>query len=468
MATSVAAAEPAWMTTLFRPTNRFRDEIREWEDNDFYDLPQELTEVELLPHLTPQDVLATAGIAWGGFCFFLLDMIVWMTPGVYICIVEPWVVPSANSRVLSLGANNHRDHNLSVYVALGTPSTAAGVTCDCVLRLLATSEHPDVGILGRQTAAPPPLSGAALALFFLESRSCLRQVTLSHMLLSEDLCRALATMPRLDVELKILCCGLEGGDAAGAFVECLHSDRGPVKLDACVIASQIIASALTGDSRVTRFKPYHVPTNDAHMAVFSAALANNRGLLVLELQGSSFSDANWSVLCESLQAHSTLTILVLRNTSPWSPADGRMVLTEDQKVHRTRAMMQQNTVLHTIDLSDEHFPHQSYDQQIYDEDISPHLEMNRFRPRVHAIKKADFSLRRPLLGLALQTDSVRINSNLLWMFLSGNPDVVLQSNADDEQEVEAAGVPVEAAGVQLEIVAGVPAELPENARKRTH
>jgi hypothetical protein len=93
-------------------------------------------------------------------------------------------------------------------------------------------------------------------------------------------------------------------------------------------------------------------------------------------------------------------------------------------------MVQQSTVLHAIQLSDGY-----YDQQIYAEMIHPYLETNRYRPRVHAIKKADISLRRPLLGRVLQAESVRNKSNLIWMFLSGNPDIVLQLNGDDEQEL---------------------------------
>jgi hypothetical protein len=60
------------------------------------------------------------------------------------------------------------------------------------------------------------------------------------------------------------------------------------------------------------------------------------------------------------------------------------------------------------------------------------LETNIYRPRVFAVKKADIQIRRALLGAALQTESVRNGSNLLWIFLSGNANVVLQSNNEDE------------------------------------
>jgi hypothetical protein len=87
-----------------------------------------------------------------------------------------------------------------------------------------------------------------------------------------------------------------------------------------------------------------------------------------------------------------------------------------------------NSILLSIDLSvDEN------DQQMYAQMILPYLETNRYRPRVHAIKKADIPLRGPLVGLALQTESVGNDSNLRWMFLSGNPDVVVRSNQDSEK-----------------------------------
>jgi hypothetical protein len=74
------------------------------------------------------------------------------------------------------------------------------------------------------------------------------------MILSADQCRALATMSRLDVEVNICCCKL-ADDAAGAFVECLQSERGPVKLEHCDIDFRVLASALTSNSRVTKLKP---------------------------------------------------------------------------------------------------------------------------------------------------------------------------------------------------------------------
>jgi hypothetical protein len=99
------------------------------------------------------------------------------------------------------GLNNDQDPNLRVHVTQHTPATAATATCDCVIRLMAASERRELHIEGRPSELPP-LSGAALSLFFQESRGCLRKVSLTFMALSDDLCLALATMPRLEVELE--------------------------------------------------------------------------------------------------------------------------------------------------------------------------------------------------------------------------------------------------------------------------
>jgi hypothetical protein len=162
----------------------------------------------------------------------------------------------------------------------------------------------------------------------------------------------------------------------------------------------------------------------------------------LNLNNQPISDENWTIICESLQAHPTLTSLNLIYISPRTQTGGSIALSTEQRAQRSvRAdMMKRNTSLHTIRLcADER------DKQIYAARVHPYLEINRYRPRVLALTKAGIPLRRPFLGLALQTRSVRNKSNLLWMFLSRNPDVVVLSNEDDEQVVEAAATePVEA------------------------
>jgi hypothetical protein len=413
---AAAPAEPngTSIEALFRPSTRFRDSHRNRRGR----LREGWTEVELLPHLTPLDILAT-GVTWDEFLIFFRNKFVWMTPDVYVC--NTWIFVEDHPEVLTLGANNGTT-TLFVHVTPDTAAAVATATCDFLVRLLATCEERDLFIEGIDEETPP-LSGAALSLFFQECRDSLQKVILSGMVLNEDQCLALATMSRFDVELTMAGCRLSN-NAAGAFVEGLQSYRGPVELIYCEIDNQILANALTGDSRVTKFRPFFVlSTNDADLAILLRALANNRGLVDLDLHGVPISDENWTMLCESLQAHLSLTSLDLRDTRPELAVDDPMILSAEQKTRRTRVlaeMIQENAVLQTVALSAS-----GRDQQIYTEEIHPYLVTNLYRPRVHAIKKTqDRPFREMVLGRAVY--SVNSNPNLVWMLLSENVDAFIR------------------------------------------
>jgi hypothetical protein len=429
------------LEALFRPTTRFRDRLG-WIREGF-------TELELLPGLTIENVLAT-GVTWGDFLSFVRGKLVWMTPDVYVCSRhfygggDPWVLTLAAD-----GGTGPVGVGLFVRVTPDTDAAEATTTCDFMVRLLATCERREAHIDGYLNDSPLPISGAALSLFFQESRDDLRKVVLYNLALSADLCQALATMSRLDVELDLLWCTL-ADDAAGAFVECLQSEKGPVKLDNCKVDSRIIADALTGNSRVTTLTPLYGRTNDAETAISFRALANNRGLVDLDWEGRSISNDNWTILCESLQAHRTLTKLDLDYTSPRSPDGSKIVLTDDQKAQRTRVlanMVQRNTVLHTITLCK-----RERDEQIYTEEILPHLETNLYRPRVLAVKKTkERPFRKKVLGRAL--DSVKSNPNLVWMFLSENVDAFARTEEDEDEESHIIEVPGPVTAVVVAVAA---------------
>jgi hypothetical protein len=252
------------------------------------------------------------------------------------------------------------------------------------------------------------------------------------------------------VKLDIRLCRL-ADDAVDAFVEFLQSDGGPVELHICQIDWHILATALTGQSRVARFSPTSWSTTDGtRMAVFFRALANNRGLVDLDLRGHDMSNDNWSILCESLKAHPTLTSLELRETRPRAQSGIRFALPDEQKTNRTRVlseMVKQNTVLQTIHLSAD-----ERDEKIYTEKIHPYLETNRYIPRVLAVKKTfERPLREKVLGRVLYC--VRSNPNLVWMFLSENVDAFVRSEEEGEEESNSE-VPVADTAAVVEAVAG--------------
>jgi hypothetical protein len=376
--------------------------------------------------LTPLDILAT-GTTWDVFLIFLRHKIVWMTPDVYLCHTHR---PGAGIPLFFIKATGGT-LTLRVFVTPGTAVAVATATCNFLVRLFGTYEHHALCIQGGGNLVPARLSGACLYLYFEESRDDLRKVYLSKMVLSKDLCLALTTMSPLDVELGMNCCRLSN-NAVGAFVECLQSDRGPVNLVMSEIDSQIIASALTGNSRVTLFKPADGWTDDAEKAVLFRAVANNRGLVDLDLCGHSISDENWTSLCQSLKAHPTLTSLGLDATTPRRPVG---VTIDEQMTRRTRAweeMMQQNTVLHTIELAAF-----ERDDQVYTKEIRPYLVTYLYIPRVHAVKKTkDRSFREKVLGRAVY--SARSNPNLVWMILSENVDAFVLSEEESNSEVPTA------------------------------
>jgi hypothetical protein len=425
MAATPAESSTGTVEALFRRSTRYRDSRRNRRGRGR--LPGDYKEVELLPGLTVENVLATC-TTWDDYRRFLRSKVVWMTTHVYVCSQD--MTGTDDPYVLMLGGDDGTKR-LRVHVVQGTPpavaAAAATATCDFLLRLLATCDKRDLSLQGRDDTAPTPISGAALSLFFQESREDLRKVSLNEMTLNEEQIRALTatTESRPALEVNLSYCSLSDGiDCQNAFVECLQNDRGPTELIMCRIDIQILASALTGNSRVTKLRLdiYRTVTNAAGKGAIFSALANNKGLVDLDLRNCPIDDDNWTVLCESLKTHPSLISLDLRDTRPTNVLGVAIMLTAEQKTQRTRAlaeMMKMNTVLCIMELSESH-----YDQQIYTEEVRPLLETHLYRTRVLAISKADISLRRPLLGLALQNVSVRNESNLLWMFLSGNADVI--------------------------------------------
>jgi hypothetical protein len=125
-APTTAPAEPdgASIEALFRPSTRFRDT----HGDDL--LPEGLTEVELLPGLSLEDVRATGtvtGTTWNAFHSFAGQNLVSMTPDVYLC--NGYRPGTGDPVVLELGANVGNSR-LFVYARPDTADAAATATCD--------------------------------------------------------------------------------------------------------------------------------------------------------------------------------------------------------------------------------------------------------------------------------------------------------------------------------------------------
>jgi hypothetical protein len=400
------------LESLFRPSTRFKG-------GRTTGLPQNFTEVEFLPYLTTEDILASTGITWNDFRRFAHDKLVWMTPGAYIISSEHHfggLYPIA----VEVGAKDETS-GMCVRVRSGTASTqTASATCNFLICLLASSEKRAIYMKGSSRPLLP-ISGPVLSQLFDHSRGSLREVTLRDMIFDEEHITVLASSPLQELVLRG--CRFSDDEACrNAFRHWLQDSRGPTEMNRCVIDSDVLSEAMRGNSRLGKLllSPERASTaDDCEMSLLVSALADNKGLTHFDAFWYAISDENWSILCRSLQKHPTLASVDLACTGPKNPA-GKRLFTEEQKNNRTLALakvMQTNTMINTIRL----FPGE-FDELIFAESIQPRLEANLNRPRVLAVKKEDNngSFREKVLGRALSC--VSSDANLVWMFLSENVD----------------------------------------------
>jgi hypothetical protein len=88
-------------------------------------------------------------------------------------------------------------------------------------------------------------------------------------------------------------------------------------------------------------------------------------------------------------------------------------------------MLKVNTVMHTLKYT---INSESCHSEHELGSLIPYLETNRLRPRIRAIQKSrPIAYRTKVLGRALL--ATRTNANILWMLLSGNPEVAFPSKA---------------------------------------
>jgi hypothetical protein len=394
--------------------------------------------------------MKSASMEWETFCRFLRKKdIVWLTPEAYVITPRkeddllassfPWSVYLMSTPMVAGDDEQTLDDDydsLSLTVHAREQTTAASA-CEFLLGMLARSQEQQHYITigngycpdGRDR--PFPLSGPILFNFFQEIHHP-RKITLAGIILDEAQCRALATVSSPDLEINLERCKLAPDDIGScqeAFTECLQRDRGPTELDRCIVPIRIVTNALIGNTRVVKLRiacgdgTETIQDRHAGMRFLFRSLTEMHGLLELNLYDHYIMDDNWHILCESLKVHRTLTCLDLRYTHRWNTLP---MIANKQKVQRMRGIadiLLVNTLLHTIKLSPFKIDH-----QIGNESVNLRLETNRYRPRVLAINQAhDNRFHRALLRRALQSPLVRNKSNIIWMFLSENADVVAES-----------------------------------------
>jgi len=86
-----------------------------------------------------------------------------------------------------------------------------------------------------------------------------------------------------------------------------------------------------------------------------------------------------------------------------------------RKTRRTRAlveMVRTNTVIKCIQLYD-----RDRDSTIFLDEIQPRLDINKHRPRIDAVRKAEPLLRVPLMMEELVSESVNRDLSLAYLFV---------------------------------------------------
>jgi hypothetical protein len=265
---------------------------------------------------------------------------------------------------------------------------------------------------------------------FLRGNLSLRQLDFQEFAFNEEHCRALATLERTDLEVKLAFCTIEPKCAEGTFVEWFRHNQVVTELDRCNMDSSILC-ALNGNNSVKKltFDTHLVPIDFREKEIRSLlqALSGNMGIEHLCFS-FRLSDKNWSPLFRSLATHPRVRILSL-----YQPLV-REHLSAESKSTMMKAIVQMlhlNTVVQTIELVPDAFSN----EEVYRNSILPRLEMNRscFEVQRQAVKRADPSIRPQVLGRALHV--VRYNPNLVFQFLSENVPAFVRTEEEEDSAI---------------------------------
>jgi hypothetical protein len=418
------------MEKFFTPTRRYRNLWKESDDAD----PFEYTEVELA---VPVEEFLSYRWDWKDLCAFVssdgLRKFLWITDTENAFLVvdeERGVVFRDQSPKVRMAAvfqeTSGQERTLMLMQDADSkhPTGAINVFWHAVT----TSNSVKLTIQDCQYRPGGLPSGPILSQFL--RRSPLLQILHIHSFdFKEEHCRALATLQRHNIEIKLRCCKLYPKNAEGTFIEWFRHNQVVTELDRCDMDSSII-SALSGNHSVKRLSFNYI--EEEEIRSLAQALPGNMGIEHLTLRKFRTSDEIWNLFFRSMSRHPRLEYLTIPNSRYYRP----QILSAASKTARMHAVLQMlryNTVVQTIDLAD-HFR----DVEVYLNSILPRLEMNQtyFEVQRQAVKRADPSIRPQLLGRALHV--VRYNPNLVFQFLSENVPAFVRTEEEEEEEEDTA------------------------------
>jgi hypothetical protein len=422
------------MERFFVPTTRYRDLVHiqvpnhRLKDNDIAEVQLSSSSLEEF-----SKSISDSDLKWEDLHALVSSQLVWMTPTAFLRSHPSEYDDSICPRMLLI---TDLYSGSKIYVFAQGPEQAVRVA-DCLLLFLAKSDKPDVSIKSLGNLQMRPCSGFGLQQFVTRTRHTLRKITMDGLMLEQGHCRALThayeSAPDgtdTDVEVKLFQCSLTGDNYCNsAFIDWMHSDRGPSLLFRCDIPCHVLADGLMGNRRLKKWVLFsECLQENLACKVVAQALTANLGLVKLYFGRQTLDAEHWNLLVHSLASHPSLEVLNLGATRERQTR--RQEAPVDRRARRTGAvgeMLKSNTVIHTVSLSDA-----DLHRDIFDESIQPWLEMNLFWPRIMSIKGTVGPLREKILGQALR--KVRHNPNRMWMILSGNGDVLANVRASSRMK----------------------------------
>jgi hypothetical protein len=433
---------------LFSPCTRLHD-LLESQGEEARDHDHELFQERNLNVSTEEFLSAESAFTYADLHDTLgdeyTDTVSWLTP--HAAVAREYGLGTAAWNQLYGSCSFTFHANGKDLIAFGRSTEYLLEICDVILRLLAVSEVHRVTISKRSSPDNVLINAPSLE-GLMEQCQSLKALTLNRIEMDENHCRVLGAYSRPDLEIVLDGCEIASAGAS-TLVEVLGRNQGPTKLDSCKIDILVLADGLRGNSRLkslaTRTSD-NIEVGNREVLAIAGALRENKGLVDLNLRcwGIRVSDETWDAVCDSLKTHPTLEVLDLR-TAKITPT----VL--KSWIQALVDMLKVNVSIHTI-----HLDYRCSEHELYRGSVIPHLETNRFRPRLLAIQRTrPIPYRAKVLGRALL--SARTDANRFWMLLSRNAEVAFPSNTTTIAAAANPPTPATAAATSAANVADVAA-----------
>ena len=436
MAEGSSASTPAVVPAIedhFVPSTRLQRIV----GDELYEVLQSwctFEEVELTER--GQEMLRNGEGQRTNLCLSLLNMITWLGEGIVVDgtgrgdLIEEFKCYGSNI-VAKLEITTVVDGlNGPLTILVSPETTQATLTAVCDPLLLGLAEIKSVAMEADNFVhtldySACPFSGPGFSRFLTQS-SDIPGLEIMSFDLDVEHCRALGDTEnsREDFEIKLIDCRLtEAGERV--LFDGIRRNRGPTSLIMCPFNTRSLAEALNGNSRIKvccigSFGNRNTKRKIGEDVLFLlGALSKNLGIKELNLSTLSITDESWGVMCQSLANHPAIEQLNLWYTASHDESSLGTNMSEARKTHRTQSLAEMLKVNTTI--SKIHLGSNECDDIIWQNEIKPQLEINKFRLRVAAVKKTQGTLRAPLFGRAVH--AVNDNDSYIFMMVKGNVDL---------------------------------------------